>query len=514
MHPSAFARSQPDKPAIIMAGSGEVVTYGELDRRSNQAAHLFRQSGLREGDVIAILLENDPRYLEITWGAHRAGLYFVCISNRLSPAEIAYILEDSGAALLVASGALNTILSEIDVAAPAHRYTIGPRVEGWQDWIEATADLPAVPVAGERAGADMLYSSGTTGRPKGIKPPLPHDPDISAPTSLQSVCAKLGFGSDTIYLNPAPLYHAAPLRWCREVQALGGTVVVMEKFDPEGALSLIERYRITHSQWVPTHFIRMLKLPEEVRTRYDLSSLRLAIHAAAPCPVPVKEAMIAWWGPIIVEYYSGTEGAGLTMISAPEWLDHRGSVGRAVVGRLHICDEQDRPLPPRQEGLVCFADGPAFTYHNDPEKTAAAINSHGWASFGDIGWLDDDGYLYLTDRKSFMIISGGVNIYPQEIENLLAVHPKITDAAVVGAPDPEMGESVVIQPGDMADATEAFARELVEWLRPQLSGVKLPRRIEFMADLPRHPTGKLYKRLLRDRYREQGSDTLTFMTVR
>lgn len=516
MHPSEFARATPDKAAIIMAGSGQTVTFAQFEARSNQGAHLLRGAGLQPGAVVALMLENDARYLEITCAAHRAGLYFVCLSTRLAPAEIAYILQDSGAQMLIASGTLAPLLHAVADAAPALRYTLGPAVPGWQAWEEATAALPITPIADERAGIDMLYSSGTTGRPKGIKPPLPADPAITTLSPLGTVCARLGFGADTIYLNPAPLYHAAPLRWCREVLALGGTVVIMEKFDPEAALALIERHRVTHSQWVPTHFVRMLKLPEEARARYDYSSLRLAIHAAAPCPVPVKQAMIDWWGPILMEYYSGTEAIGMTLITAPEWLAHPGSVGRAMIGTLYICDEDDNPLPPRQEGLVCFADGPTFAYHNDPEKTAAAHNRHGWATFGDVGWLDEEGYLYLTDRKSFMIISGGVNIYPQEIENALVVHPRIADAAVVGAPDAEMGECVVavIQPMDMADATPAFAQEVIDWLRQQLSGVKIPRRVEFMAELPRHPTGKLYKRLLHDRYRQPGAAPETLLSLR
>ncbi|NWK96251.1 acyl-CoA synthetase [Sphingobium lactosutens] len=516
MHPGMTARAEPEKAAIIMADTGEVVSYRQLECRSNQAAHLFRAAGLREGDAVALLLDNTPDFLGITWGAHRAGLYFVCISTRLAPSEIAYILNDSGARLLVASGGLGGLLAEIDGDAPVHRFTLGEERPGWRDWGKVIAAMPDSPIPDERAGIDMLYSSGTTGRPKGIKPPLPDDGDITLPTPLGTVCAKLGFDRDTIYLSPAPLYHAAPLRWCREVQALGGTVVIMEKFDPEVALSLIERYRITHSQWVPTHFVRLLKLPQEVRDRHDCSSLKLAVHAAAPCPVPVKQAMIDWWGPILLEYYSGTEGAGITMISSPEWLSHPGSVGRSMIGQARICDEDDNLLPPRTEGLVSFEGGPPFSYHNDPEKTASVINRHGWATLGDVGWMDEDGYLYLTDRKSFMIISGGVNIYPQEIENVLVLHPRIADAAVVSVPDPEMGEQVVavLQPEDMADATEAFAQELVDWLRSRLSGVKIPRLIEFMPDLPRHPTGKLYKRILRDRYWAEDFDRSILMKVR
>jgi acyl-CoA synthetase (AMP-forming)/AMP-acid ligase II len=348
----------------------------------------------------------------------------------------------------------------------------------------------------------MLYSSGTTGRPKGVKLPLPEDPAIAQTNTLVMVAMAFGLNADSIYLTPAPLYHAAPLRWSMTVQRIGGTVVLMRHFDAESVLAAIERYGITAGQFVPTHFVRMLKLPDDVRARYDHSTMKVAIHAAAPCPAPVKQAMIDWWGPIIWEYYAGSEGNGITMITSEQWLAHQGSVGKAISGILHICDEDGNDLPPRQEGLVYFEGGNPFTYHNDPAKTAESHNLHGWSTLGDIGWMDEEGYLYLTDRKSFMIISGGVNIYPQEIENHLVTHPKVTDVAVIGAPHPDMGEQVVaiVQPADMATAGDALAQELEAYCREKLSGVKIPRRIDFRDELPRHPTGKLYKRLLRDEY--------------
>ncbi|MFM5894539.1 MAG: AMP-binding protein, partial [Novosphingobium sp.] len=316
-----------------------------------------------------------------------------------------------------------------------------------------------------------------------------------------------GLSDRTVYLSPAPLYHAAPLRWSMTVHKIGGTVVVMEKFDPEAALAAIEKYKVTDSQFVPTHFVRMLKLPEEVRAKYDVSSLKCAIHAAAPCPVPIKQAMIEWWGPVLYEYYAGTEGNGSTFITSHEWLDHPGSVGKALSGILHVCDEDGDEVPRGTEGQIFFEPTEGMTpfeYHNDPAKTADSKNKHGWSSLGDVGYQDADGYLFLTDRKSFMIISGGVNIYPQEIENLLVLHPKVADAAVIGAPDPDMGEKVVavVQPMDMVDAGPAFAEELTAYLAPQLSRVKMPRQIDFREQLPRELTGKLYKRLLRDEYKE------------
>lgn len=511
MHPSIHAASHPDKPACIMAGSGAVTTFRQLDEGSNRGAHLFRSLGLKTGDVIAAFLDNTARYFEVAWAAQRSGLYFTCISSKLTAGEVDYILRDSGAKVLISTGALAPVCEEVAARLPGLAF-FGFEGAGapYQDWDTACAAMPTTPVADQTSGADMLYSSGTTGRPKGVKLPLSGLP-IDAPNPLSMLAQHIfGLGGDTVYLSPAPLYHAAPLRWCMTVQKLGGTVVVMEKFDPEEALALIQRHRITAAQFVPTHFVRMLKLPEALRSRYDLSSLRMAVHAAAPCPVPVKEQMMAWWGPIIHEYYAGTEGNGLTTIGPQDWLAHKGSVGKAMIGQLRICDEEGNVLPPRQEGLVYFEGGPEFAYHNDPKKTAEARNRHGWTALGDVGWVDEEGFLYLTDRKSFMIISGGVNIYPQEIENLLVTHPKVADAAVVGAPDEDFGEKVVavIQPVDMAEAGPALAAELSAFAKQHLSGIKVPRQIDFMAELPRHPTGKLYKRLLRDRYWGKGETTI------
>ncbi|RUN77945.1 acyl-CoA synthetase [Sphingomonas sp. TF3] len=500
-HPSVHARTDPAKPALIVAETGETISFGALDARSNRAAHVFRARGLKVGDTIALCLENAPEFYDIAWGAQRAGLFFVCISTKLTAPEVDYILRDSGAALIVLSASLANVAAGLP--GDVERFSVGGSIEGWEAWESAVAAMPDTPIADERAGIDMLYSSGTTGRPKGVRVALPEDPDIAGATVLEMLARGLyGLGPDSIYLSPAPLYHAAPLRWSMTVQRLGGTVVMMEHFDPERALAAIERYHVNASQWVPTHFVRMLKLDDATRARYDLSSLKVAIHAAAPCPVPVKEAMIAWWGPVLYEYYAGSEGNGLTTIASPEWLTHKGSVGKAAYGVLHICDEQGEDLPPGSEGLVYFEGGGAFEYHNDPAKTAEARNARGWSTLGDIGRMDAEGYLYLTDRKSFMIISGGVNIYPQEIENRLITHPRVADAAVIGGPCPEMGERVVavVQPVDMAEAGEALAAELTAWCRAELSGVKTPRQIDFAVELPRHATGKLYKRLLRDRY--------------
>ena len=499
-HPSIHARTDPAKPALIVAETGETITFGELNARSNRAAQLFRARGLVAGDTIALMLENTPEFYDIAWGAQRSGLFFVCISTKLTAPELAYIVADSGAKLLIVSASLAGIAG---TDAGGLRFSVGGAVPGWDVWENAVAAMPATPIPDERAGIDMLYSSGTTGRPKGVRVALPEDPDTTAATVLMMLARGLyGLGPDSIYLSPAPLYHAAPLRWSMTVQRLGGTVVMLQHFDPETALAAIERYKINASQWVPTHFVRMLKLDAPARAAHDLSSLKVAIHAAAPCPVPVKEAMIDWWGPVLYEYYAGSEGNGLTTIDSAQWLTHKGSVGKAAYGVLHICGEDGVELPAGEEGLVYFEGGGAFEYHNDPAKTAEARNALGWSTLGDIGRIDADGYLYLTDRKSFMIISGGVNIYPQEIENRLITHPRVADVAVIGAPCPEMGERVVavVQPVDMAEAGDALAAELTAWCRAELSGVKTPRQIDFSAELPRHATGKLYKRLLRDQY--------------
>jgi len=502
-HPSFHAKTHPDKPAVIMTGSGEVVTYGELESQSNRFAQLLRARGIGIGDTIALCFENHPAFFSLCWGAQRAGIVYVAISSRLAPPEVAYIAQDSGAKLLVGLASLGPILDAVAVAAPE----VAQLRLGGTDALDLGAALAVMrddPVADERAGCDMLYSSGTTGKPKGVRVPLPEDPAIGGANTLIALSSgPFGIRRDAVYLSPAPLYHAAPLRWSMTIHRLGGTVVCMEKFDAEKALQAIEQYRVTDSQWVPTHFVRMLKLPDEVRTRYNLSSLRGAIHAAAPCPVPVKQAMIKWWGPVLNEYYAGTEGNGFTFISSPEWLARPGSVGRALLGTIRICDEDGDEVPRGTEGQVFFEGGNPFHYHNDPDKTRDATNRHGWTSLGDVGWEDDDGYLFLTDRKTFMIISGGVNIYPQEIENLLVTHPKVADVAVIGAPDPDMGERVVavVQPTDFSDAGAALAEELAVWLAPQLSRLKLPRQIDFRAELPREPTGKLFKRLLRDEYK-------------
>ena len=494
-----------------MAGTGERVSYAEMDAIANRFARLLRAAGLGRGDRFALLMENDPLYLQLVWGAQRSGAMLVPVSTRLTGPEIAYILEDSGATLLVTSREFEEVLDHLREACPqCTALVLG--AEGDADLEAAFAAQDPAALPDPIPGQTMLYSSGTTGRPKGVKPRPPESDDVLAPSPLLAL-AVMGAGmppdGSMVYLSPAPLYHAAPLAWCTTVHRLGGTVVVMDHFEPEQALAAIERYRVTDSQWVPTHFVRMLKLPPEVRTRYDLGSHARAIHAAAPCPVPVKRAMIKWWGPILVEYYAGSEGIGMTLIKAPDWLDHPGSVGRPLTGAIHVCGPTGEELPAGEDGLIFFESQTVPTYHNDPAKTADAMHAAGWMTLGDIGHLDPDGYLYLTDRQSHMIISGGVNIYPQEIENLLVTHPRVMDAAVIGAPEPDLGEEVVavVQPVDMAEVSgegaAALETELRSFLAPNLARIKIPRRFHFRPDLPREANGKLYKRELRDEFAAQ-----------
>ncbi|HET7407078.1 MAG TPA: AMP-binding protein [Mycobacteriales bacterium] len=505
MYPGAHAVTHPDKPAVVMATTGETVTYRELDERSNRLAQLLRDRGLRAGDAIAIFMDNNARYLEMAWAAQRSGLYYTAVSSKLSPPEVAYIVNDCGAKAFLASKSLAQVATDTlpQIAEAEIRLMTGGTADGFESYEDAVAAYPPAPIEDEVEGADMLYSSGTTGRPKGVKVKLPGIPVGSEPGPLTMLCQFLyGFGPDTIYLSPAPMYHSAPLRFTVTVTRLGGTVVMMERFEPEDYLAAVERYSVTHSQVVPTMFVRMLKLPEETRKKYDVSSLQCVIHAAAPCPIPVKQQMIEWFGPIINEYYAGTEGVGFNAITSEEWLAHPGSVGRTLRGTAHILDEDGKELPPGEAGTIWFEGDASFEYHNDPEKTKSAYNDAGWATLGDVGYLDDEGYLYLTDRKAYMIISGGVNIYPQEAENLLVTHPKVMDVAVFGVPNEEFGEEVkaVVQPMDPAAAGPELEQELLEFCRANLAHYKCPRTIDFDEELPRHPTGKLYKRLLRDRY--------------
>lgn len=501
------ALATPQHPAIIMATSGKVITHGELEARANQIAHALRAVGLNKGDHFALFMENNDAFLEICSAGERSGLYYTPVNSYLTADELAYIVQNSESQVLIASKAKRDIAAAAAEQCPQLKKLVlidaasdDPLFTNYESWI---ASHPTTPIADENLGISMLYSSGTTGRPKGILRPMV-DSDPSAPLPLWGFLDNLWKYRDGMtYLSPAPLYHSAPQAAVGLTLRRGGTVIVMEHFDPEQYLSLVEKYKVTHSQLVPTMFSRMLKLPDDVRHKYDLSTLEVAVHAAAPCPVPVKEQMIEWWGPIIEEYYGATEGLGFAACDTAQWLAHKGTVGKVLIGELHILDDDMNELPQGEPGTLWFKAATAFSYFNDTEKTKESTSADGeLTTVGDVGYLDDDGFLFLTDRATFMIISGGVNIYPQECENLLITHPKVADAAVFGVPNVDLGEEVkaVVQLMPGVNPGADIERELIDFCQQHLARQKCPRSIDFEAELPRLPTGKLYKKPLRERY--------------
>ena len=511
MFPAQYASSHPERPAVIMATSGDTITYAELEARSNRLAHLLRAQGLKRLDHYSVFMENHIKYFEACVAGERSGLYCTCINSYLKADEVAYILQNSESQVLITSPAkLEVAKAAIEhcpnirlclvVDSPAQDFEDDSTMTAYES---AVAIYPTRPIDDEAIGTAMLYSSGTTGRPKGILRPLPENPPSEPLPMFHFLTDLWKYRDDMVYLSPAPLYHAAPLAAVSLTIRCGGTVIVMERFDPEQYLQLIEKHKVSHSQLVPTMFSRMLKLPEETRSRYDLGSLEVAIHAAAPCPVKVKEAMIDWWGPIIDEYYGATEGLGFTACTSEEWLSHKGTVGRVLLGELHILDEDMNEVPQGKTGQLWFKTASEFEYFNDEERTKTALSADGTMStVGDVGYVDEEGYVYLTDRATFMIISGGVNVYPQECEDLLISHPQVADAAVFGIPNEDLGEEVkaVVQPMPDVMADERFAEQLITYCREHMSNIKCPRSIDFMDQLPRLPTGKLYKRELRDPY--------------
>ena len=519
MYPGDYAKQHPDRPAVIMAQSGQVLTYAALEARANQLSHLLRSQSLAAYDHYSIFMENNREYMETCAAGERTGLYYTCINSYLTAPELAYILQNSESQVLITSKAKLEIALEavadcpmvqlvLVVGASSDDLPTGGQFASYED---AIASHPSHAIEDEVLGTSMLYSSGTTGRPKGIIRPLP--PQAPAePLPLYSFLLNLWqYREDMIYLSPAPLYHSAPQAAVNLTLRIGGTVVIMERFDAEQYLSLIGQYQVTHSQLVPTMFSRMLKLPETVREQYDLSTLEIAIHAAAPCPVLVKQQMIGWWGPIIHEYYGATEGLGFAACNSEEWLSHPGTVGKVVLGELSVLDDDMQPLPLGEPGTLWFKSATEFQYHRDEEKTREATSSDGsMTTVGDVGYVDADGFLYLTDRKTFMIISGGVNIYPQETEDLLISHPKVADAAVFGVPNQDLGEEVkaVVQPIAGVAGDDSLTEELLQYLSERVSRQKLPRSIDYRGELPRFPTGKLYKRLLRDEYWGEGTSRI------
>ncbi len=508
MYPGRYCDENGSKAAVVMAETGEAVTFSQLETRSQRLAQLLFARGLRRGDHLAILMENTPSYFEVVWAGLRSGLYITPINFHLTEAEVGYILRDSEAKTVVVSASLARVLPGLtDTAAKCKNWlAVGGDVEGYERYEKVVARAPARPLESEPVGQWMLYSSGTTGWPKGIKAALPNASVREYVASTTRFARDFfGFDDSTVYLSPAPLYHSAPMCFSVGAQAMGGTVVIMKRFDALEALRSIGAYHVTHSQWVPTMFVRMLKLGPEQRSAWDLSTHRTAIHAAAPCPRSVKEQMLAWWGPILHEYYSGTEGVGRTYVGPEDWLKHPGTVGRAVLGDIHICAADGADLPAGQTGSVYFArDEPIFEYHNAPEKTRSGRHPdhETWATLGDIGYVNDEGYLFLTDRSSFMIVAGGVNIYPQEIENVLIMHPMVADVAVIGVPNGDLGEEVkaVIQLEAGHLPRPHVAEEILAYARDRMARYKVPRSVDFKESLPRLATGKLAKSSLRDEY--------------
>jgi long-chain acyl-CoA synthetase len=514
LRPATYAATDPERPAIVTS-SGVTVTFAELETRSCRFAQALFAHGHRPGDHVAILLPNDDRTHEVVFGAQRSGLYYTMVNTHLTAEEAAYIVNDCGARTLVTSSKLRDLAAEIVPLTPAVdlRLMLG-RGDGdggdvdvpdtYVAYDDLVSQFPGEPLEHEEEGFPMLYSSGTTGHPKGVRRPLSGEPFGTYATLNPMLERIMGFTEGDVYLSPAPLYHAAPLVWSSTILRMGGTVVVMERFDPKECLRLIQAHRVTHAQFVPTMFVRMLKLPDEVRTGFDVSSLRSVVHAAAPCPPEVKRRMIEWWGPIVHEYYSGTEGMGMTWIGPEDAVAHPGSVGRAIWGQVHICDDEGNEVPVGETGVVYFGGrtDTTFEYNHDPEKTRQSFNDKGWATLWDVGHVDEEGFLYLTDRKLFMIVSGGVNIYPQEVEDVLVLHPAVADVAVFGIPEPEMGEEVkaVVQPAPGYEPGPALEAEIIAFCRSHLSHYKCPQTVDFTDQLPRGENGKLYKKGLREAY--------------
>ncbi|PLS21223.1 acyl-CoA synthetase [Neptunicoccus cionae] len=509
-HPSYTAKIAPDKIAYEMAGSGETLSFAQLDSRSNQAAHGFRTLGVGPGENIALLFENCLDFVVLTWAAQRSGLFYTAISCHLTAEEVSYIVGDCAAKVLVVSAKYAGFLPAIQTACPDVRiFVSGAGDDAERDWNAFVRSLPTAPVNDEMAGADLLYSSGTTGRPKGVVREFTEAPvDTVIPPLMTVLCETMAdMDGQSVYLSPAPLYHAAPLRTSMMAVMLGGKSIIMERFDAGEMLRLIEKHQVTHTQVVPTMFVRMLRLPRAEREASDLSSLKVIFHAAAPCPQEVKRQILDWVGPILIEYYAGSEANGVTVSTSQDWLKYPGTVGRSLIGDIVVVGKDGTELPAGEIGDVYFDSGIEFSYRADPEKTAKAYLRPGCSTLGDVGHVNEEGFLFLTDRASYTIISGGVNIYPQETEDLLACHPDVADVAVFGVPNEDLGEEVkaVVQLECGVEPLPAKAEELMEYCRARLSRIKAPKSIDFRKELPRTPTGKLTKRKLKDEYWKRAS---------
>ena len=491
-----WAGRDPDRPAVVIDGAA--TSYGDLERMANRAARLFRACGLHPGDHVALVLGNDPAIFALVWGAYRAGLYLTPVPSGASLGDAAYVIRDSTAKLVILDARL-PISSGLarEGAGVGKWFSLAGPVEGCDPLEEALAAESPSPARDEEPGGLMMYTSGTTGAPKGVWRPRPTDPS-GPPPFAGDLLSIFAIDAGSRYLSTQPLYHAAALRFGLAFTAAGGTVHVMPRFDAGAALDILERDRITHSQWVPTMFRRLLALPAERRAAFRAPEHRCALHGAAPCPVPVKRAMIEWWGPIVQDYYSGSEGVGLSTITSADWLERPGSVGRCVKGELHVLGDDDSELPAGEVGRLFFSGVAPFAYFNAREKTAERRSRQGFQTFGDVGYRDEDGYLFLTDRQDDMIISGGVNIYPQEVERALLSHEDVEDCAVVGLPDDDLGERAVafVVLKKPARGKAGLREGLEEHSVAALGRVKRPRELRFVEDLPRSPTGKLLRRAL------------------
>lgn len=493
------AISQGSKTAIIMADRSESYTFHELNDRANAIAAIIRSAGILQGQAIGLLMDNCLQTVAWWWGARRAGVYYVPIGTRLLSNEIGYIVSDSGARLLVASCAYSDLAEKVAREA-------GIPICSSLAAADASASLtPSEPVT--LIGREIIYSSGTTGRPKGIRRALSKTGDATLPELEVRMRQVYGYDEGTVYLSASPLYHATG-RFLTRVLEAGGTVVILPRFDPVDALKAIEEHKVTHSQWVPTMFRRLLDLPDEVRTRFDLSSLKAALHAAAPCPLATKRAMIDWWGPIVHEYYGGTENAGVTYITAKEWLEHPGSVGRSISGSIHILDQEDptKELPAGELGMIMFEGGVPFQYTLPSGKLSNNASPQGYTGYGDIGHVDEEGYLYISDRRDDLIISGGVNVYPKEVEAALEQCEAVAEVAVVGLPHSDLGQLVCAVVTPARNFEGDVRKAVIDYARTVLSPIKIPRKVFVSDELPRNETGKLLKRVLRDQYAQQIED--------
>ncbi|MEX0874479.1 MAG: AMP-binding protein [Actinomycetota bacterium] len=498
------AKTQPDEPAIISAAGDR--TWASLDARTNQLVRAMRERGIEAGQSIVLVCSNRPEFVEVYVAAARNGLRLTPINWHLGAEEIAYIVNDCEAAIFVGDERFAKTCAEAAKLSPGTKVflAIGGPIDGFEDYEAAVSSQSPRPVENEGFGNTMLYTSGTTGRPKGVYRKRP------APRRAQNEAVRLHTDGD-LHLCTGPLYHAAPLAFSLGLPFLWGIgVVVMDGWDPEETLRLIEAHRITHVHLVPIMFHRLLSLPDDVRNRYDISSLKRIGHGAAPCPVHVKKAMIDWVGPIIWEYYAATEGAG-TSVESDEWLTKPGTVGKIPEGHVEIRDDDGNAVEVGEVGTV-YLKAPEepetrFEYYKDNEKTTKAYRGD-YFTLGDMGFVDEDNYLFLTDRSADLIISGGVNIYPAEVDAVMLTHPGVRDSCTIGIPNTEWGEEVkgVIELKDGIEPSDDLAQELIAYARERLARFKCPKTIAFEDDLPRHETGKLYRRLIRERYREKVSD--------